>query len=140
MKKNIEIRWIVFLVAILITAFGLLTGFALSESLDIQMHDTYYVIHNLHILIYVGTILTLAYFMTFGLKKLATLGKPFQITSLLFAGLMGLAFWTLFVLILVTFSVSPTIGHEISTYGILFLIIGLALLFGLRTIEIWKTR
>lgn len=140
MKRSIEIRWIIFLLATLITAFGLKTGFAFSESLEIQLHDTYFAFSNMHLLLFEGFILAIAFFMTVGMKKLATLGKPLKITSILITLLLGLAFSILFVLILVTFLVSPTVGQETSTYGILVLIFGLAFLFGLRTIEIWKTK
>jgi hypothetical protein len=124
----------------LIAAFGLLTGFAIGETLDIQMRDTYFVIANLHLLILLIFTIATAYFLTIGLKRIARLNRILKIISITMAGLTGLVLAGLLTITIGTLATSPLIGQNMSTYGMIVLIFGLTLLFLIRTREIWRLK
>ncbi|MCX2742152.1 hypothetical protein [Pontibacter anaerobius] len=140
MKRQVEIRWTVFLLAILIISFGLLTGFSFRETLDIQMHDTYFVIENFHLLILLIFTLAIVYLLTFGLKILAKTNRILKICSITITGLIGLSLIGLLALTIVLMIMTPISGQDLTSFGMIILIFGLAMLFSIRTREIWKLK
>lgn len=140
MSKNIEVRWALFLFAVLLISFGLITGFSLDESIDVQLYDTYYVVSHLHLLIAIGLLLMMAGFFSFGLKKLAVVSKFLKTTSVLIAAVLGLGFASLFVLLIVVFDLFSTIKENGSIYGVLVISVALAILFLVRSYEIGKMK
>ena len=50
MCKQTEQRWILFHIALLFISFVLIIDFKLSNNLDIQLHDTFIVIHSFPLL------------------------------------------------------------------------------------------
>lgn len=73
MSRKLERSWTIFSIILLITSVGLLTG--CDESLEIQLHDTYYVIGILQLVVLIGLFLLTAYFLSYGLKLLAVMKK-----------------------------------------------------------------
>ncbi|GAA5042777.1 hypothetical protein GCM10011506_45620 [Marivirga lumbricoides] len=138
MKRQIEVRWVIFLFTILIAAFGLLTGFAFGDTFNIQLHDTYYVIESLYLLVILIITLSIAYLLTLGLKRLALLNRILKTTSIIIIALIGLSLFGLLALIIGTFAMSPAFGQSLSSYGITILVLGMTILFMMRTKEIWR--
>ncbi len=138
MKQRSEVNWVVFLFITLLIVSGLLTGFRLRESSDVQFHDTYVVIHNVWVLVLTGIILTIVYLITFGLKRIATVSHTLRITATLIAGLIGLGLTTVLILNITAFSGIHFLEQSIPSYGLAVLLLGLAILFVLRASEIWK--
>ena len=137
MKRQTEIRWTVFLLVILIISFGLLTGFSFRETLDIQMHDTYYVIENLHLLILLIFMFLTSYLLTFGLKKLAKTNRVLKTSSITIIGLIGLGLLGLLVLTITLLFMTPINAQNLTSFGFVILVLGLTILFSIRTREIW---
>lgn len=133
-------RWTVFLLAILIASFGLLTGFSIHETLDINMHDTYFVIENSHLLIILIFTLATSYLLTFGLKILAKTNRFLKISSTTIIGLIGLGLFGLLALTIVFMFKIPISGQNLMSFGLIILIFGLTTLFSIRTREIWKMK
>ena len=136
MKGKLELRWIKFLVILLIVSFGLLTGFSFEKTLDVQLHDWYLILDALHILILLTITITYFYFLSIGLKDLARKHKILKIISLLSTGLIGLGL--LGILVLTTLLSPLNVTCDEITLGMVGLTLGLAVLFTARTIEIWK--
>ncbi|SDD55119.1 hypothetical protein SAMN04488104_10371 [Algoriphagus faecimaris] len=131
-EKQIEIRWLIFLLAILIISFGLLTRFAGDRSLDIQMYDTYYLIDHFHLFLFLLGALSAVYLLTYGLKILAKTYNTLKIFIMTFLGLLGIGLAGHLAV-----SLRKVIRTEhAESYGILPLIFGFAMLFLIRTKEI----
>ena len=139
MKQRFEIRWILFLFAILLASFGLLTGYSFGEMSDIQMHDTYFVIANSHLLILLSFLLAFSYFLTLGLKILAKLNSAFKMISIIISGLIALGMLVLLVLSVLFYTPHIT-GQNLISFGLIILIFGFAILFSFRTRELWKIK
>ena len=140
MRTKVETRWAIFLLSVLMVSFGLISDFSINESIDIQLHDTYFVVHDFHFLIGIGTLMMIASFLVFGLKRLASLSESLRIASTYIAVIVGLGFAALFVLIVVAFELFSTSKEDLSIYGVLVLPIGLAVLFLFRSREIGKMK
>ena len=138
MNRQLEVRWIAFLSAVLIAVVGLVTKFWFGESLDVQIHDTYFVIDNIHLLVATGLVLIVANFLTLGLKGLATLHMTLKMLSVLVTGLVALGFVALVWLTATEMVETPTAAQHALSYGMLVLWAGLGMLFVLRTAEILK--
>ena len=136
MKGKLELRWIKFLVILLIVSFGLLTGFSFEKTLDVQLHDRYLILDALHILILLTITITCFYFLSIGMKELARKHKILKIMSLLSTGLIGLGL--LGILVLTTLLSPLNVTCDEITLGMVGFTLGLAVLFTARTIEIWK--
>ena len=136
MKGKLELRLIKFLVILLIVSFGLLTGFSFEKTLDVQLHDRYLILDALHILILLTITITCFYFLSIGMKELARKHKILKIISLLSTGLIGLGL--VVILVLTTLLLPLNVSYDLNVLGTLLLILGLAVLFAARTIEIWK--
>ena len=140
MKRKLEIRWTIFLVAILIASFGLMTGFKFDESWDIQVYDTYYVIYNMHLLTFTGLLLITAYFLTLGLKQLAILNGAMKIISTLIMGMIAFIFIAFTIFTILTVLTTSIARQNNLSYGTVILMLGLGVLFAIRTIEVWKIK
>jgi hypothetical protein len=125
---------------ILIVSFGLLTGFSIHETLDINMHDTYFVIENSHLLIILIFTLATSYLLTFGLKMLAKKNRFLKISSTTIIGLIGLGLFGLLALTIALMFSTPISGQNLMSFGLIKLIFGLTTLFSIRTREIWKIK
>ncbi len=115
-----------------------MTRFHFGQTTDIQVHDTYFVVANVHLLVVVGLVLIVAYSLTLGLKKLATFHNKLKILSALITGTIALGFSLLETLMTIIVLEYPTETWHALYYGIMLLWIGLVVLFTLRTIEILK--
>ena len=136
MNRQVEIRWVIFLFSVLLVAFGLLGGFSFSKSFDFQMYETYYIITNFQLLILLTGLLTFAYLMTLGLKKMSLLNKSMKITSIVIFLLVGLVLTVSLLLFALSIYTSSAIKNEFSNFGIIALMLGLIFLFLKRTKEI----
>jgi len=132
MRKQAELRWAIFLLVVLIVTVGLFTGFSFRETPDLQFYDTYVVLTSFHLLIFISVVLILAYLLSYGLKRLATVNKTMKKTSVLITGLLSLGL-LVFLIIALSYSISSTMMED---YGIVAMILGIAILFALRTREI----
>ncbi|MGM0582397.1 MAG: hypothetical protein ACQETL_17085 [Bacteroidota bacterium] len=140
MKRQLEIRWAIFLSAILAVSLGLQTGFRFDESIDIQLHDTYYVIHNKHLIILTGFLVVAAYLISLGLKRLSKVNNRMKLVSTIITGLIAFLFSALSILMLSILLTTSIKGQNISNYGLLILFFGLGILFIVRLIQIWRTK
>lgn len=140
MRRQTETKWILFLLALVVSSFGMLTGFVLNDSMDITMHDTYFVMANLHLLSIIAISVSAAYLLTLGLKKMAGASRLLRMISIVLMGFIGLGFLGLLSLSIGAFWYSPSIGKSMSTYGMILLIAGLLVLFVLRTKEIIRIK
>lgn len=138
MNQQIETKWLIFLLGLLIAVFGLLTRFQFDESLDIQIHDTYFVIHNTLLLFLIGFTLVITYLLTLGLRRLAVLNNVLKIMSISIAALVGLCFIGLAIPMMIGFGEVPRRAQYIPSYGILLSLFGLGVLFISRAIEMLK--
>lgn len=138
MNRQVEIRWVIFLLSILLVAFGLLRGFSFSKSFDFQMYETYYIITNFQLLNLLTGLLTFPYLITLGLKKMSLLNKSVKITSIVIFLLVGLVLTVSLLLFALSIYTSSAIKNEFSNFGIITLMLGLIFLFLKRTKEIWR--
>lgn len=88
MKRQLEIKWVIFLLAILVVSLGIQTDFRFDELFDIQLHDTYYVIHNRHLIILTGFLVVTAYLISLGLKRLSKVNNGMKLVSTIITGLI----------------------------------------------------
>ncbi len=140
MKRQLEIRLGIFLSVIIVVSLGLQTGFRFDESIDIQLYDTYYVIHNKHLIILTGFLVVAAYLISLGLKGLSKVNNGMKLASTILTGLIAFLFSALSILMLWILLTSSIKGQNISNYGMLILIFGLGIVFVVRSIKIWKTK
>ncbi len=140
MNKPRELKWVVFFIGLLIAVFGLLTKFQFEETLDLQIHDTYVVIHNFLLLIIIGLILTVVNLLAPWLKRLATRSDVLKLTSIVVAGSAGLCCIVLSALMVIRLTEIPHDAQYIQGYGMLLFTIGLGLSFVLRTVEMLKIK
>jgi heme/copper-type cytochrome/quinol oxidase subunit 1 len=140
MNRQLEIRWLIFLSVILVVSLGFQTGFRFDESIDIQLHDTYYVIHNTHLIISTCFLVVAAYLISLGLKRLSKVNNRMKLVSTIITGLIAFLFSALSILILSILLTTSIKGQNISNYGLLILFLGLGILFIVRLIQIWRTK
>jgi uncharacterized membrane protein len=140
MNKPLEASWLIYLLAIWVASSGLLTGFRIPESLDIQLHDTYYVIQNTHLLLFLLLISIISYLLCFGLKLMAHVNRLWKWMSTLIAGMITLLLISIVIalsIILLTTSVS---GNYMMIFGVLTFNLGLGIYFILNLKGIWRVK
>lgn len=140
MNKQIEIRWLVFLMALCAISFGLPTGFSLRGSMDIQVHDTYYVIENIDLLSLLILTIATSYLLTVGLKISANVNSVLKFCSMVITGLIGFGLCCLLVIVITWIIIITGSVWDLTGFGLIILVSGLAVLFLLRTREIRKNK
>ncbi|PWJ43200.1 hypothetical protein BC781_102749 [Sediminitomix flava] len=138
MSSRIEVNWILFLIAVVVIIFELITEFQFRDSFDIQLHDTFIVISNLQLLLIITVLLLIPYLFTLCLKKLATINKPLKISSVILLSLIiiGLILWIGIAFIKY---INTPIAHNFASHlSIYIFIFSILLLFLLRIREIIK--
>lgn len=135
MRQQTELKWILFLSSILLISFGLIIDFSFENKFDLQMHDTFIVVNSIPLLILLISILSIQYFMSYGLKKLVVHNTLKKIVSLTIVGLIGLLFIGFLAILILTLSYKFDELSKID-YGISIYISGIIILYFLRAKEI----
>ena len=136
MNWKIERKWALFIAGLTLTVSGCLTKFRYRGALDIQIHDTYYVIHNSHLVIVIATSIIMMYLAALGLKYLARINKILKVITIIINGLITLGLITILGFTLYGFGISHSSATFIVHIGIGALITGITLMFILRMKEI----
>jgi hypothetical protein len=71
---------------------------------------------------------------------LAKTNRVLKISSITIIGLIGLGLIGLLILTFVFIIMTPNTGQDLTSFGLIILVFGLATLFSIRTREIWKMK
>jgi len=138
MNQSFERKLQLYLVGLLIVVTGLLTNFQFTKPLDIQLHDTYFVMRSFDLILLITLLLSSSYLLTLGLKRMIKSNNFLRVFMVLLLIVIGLGLITLVILLVIGFERMGNFSQFSFYYGLIVLFIGLGVFLIIRGIEMAK--